>query len=105
MNVSLTRELEALVNRKVKSGMYQTASEVVREGLHLLKERNELETLRREIRIGFEEIERGEYTEYDETTTKDLVADIHARGTARLAAQAAKRKNQKDLDEKPRRHR
>jgi putative addiction module CopG family antidote len=32
MNVSLTRELELLVNSKVKNGMYQTASEVIREG-------------------------------------------------------------------------
>jgi len=31
MNVSLTPELEKLVDRKVSSGMYQTASEVVRE--------------------------------------------------------------------------
>ena len=93
MNVSLTKELESLVNRKVKSGMYQTASEVVREGLRLLKERDQLEELRREIRIGFEEIERGEYTEYDETTIKDLQADIKARGMARLAALEKKRKN------------
>src|SRR5207245_2295592 len=39
MNVSLTPELEALVNEKVKTGLYQTASEVVREALRLLKER------------------------------------------------------------------
>ena len=43
MNVSLTKELEALVNRKVKSGLYQTASEVVREGLRLLDERDQFE--------------------------------------------------------------
>lgn len=73
------------MNQKVKSGMYQTASEVVREGLRLLKERDQLEKLRREIRLGFEAIERGEYEEYDETTVKDLAADIKARGMARLA--------------------
>ena len=39
MNVSPTPELERLVNEKVESGMYQTASEVVREALRLLKER------------------------------------------------------------------
>ena len=35
MNVSLTRELERLVNEKVESGLYQTASEVIRESLRL----------------------------------------------------------------------
>ena len=41
MNVSLTPELEALVNEKVRSGLYQTASEVVREALRLLKLRDD----------------------------------------------------------------
>jgi antitoxin ParD1/3/4 len=40
MNVSLTPELERLVNEKGESGLYQTASEVVREALLLLKERD-----------------------------------------------------------------
>jgi antitoxin ParD1/3/4 len=40
MNVSLTPELERLVNEKVDSGLYQTASEVVREALRLLKDRD-----------------------------------------------------------------
>ncbi len=31
MNVSLTPELEELISRKVKSGMYNSASEVIRE--------------------------------------------------------------------------
>lgn len=39
MNVSLTPRLEAFVRRKVASGLYNNASEVVREGLRLLLER------------------------------------------------------------------
>jgi antitoxin ParD1/3/4 len=41
MNVSLTPELEELVNEKVRSGFYHTASEVVREALRLLKQRDD----------------------------------------------------------------
>ena len=41
MNVSLTPELERLINDKVDTGSYQTASEVVREALRLLKLRDE----------------------------------------------------------------
>jgi putative addiction module CopG family antidote len=33
MNVSLTRELEAVIEKKVKSGLYNNASEVVRDAL------------------------------------------------------------------------
>ena len=38
MNVSLTPELEKFVEQEVSSGLYQTASEVVRAGLRRLKQ-------------------------------------------------------------------
>jgi antitoxin ParD1/3/4 len=41
MNVSLTPELEKFVVKEVRSGLYQTASEVVRAGLRRLKEERE----------------------------------------------------------------
>ena len=51
MNVSLTPELENLVNEKVRGGLYQTASEVVREALRLLKQRDD-EARRADQRAG-----------------------------------------------------
>ncbi len=65
MNVSLTPELEKLVNERVRSGMYSSASEVIREALRLLKEQEDvrqrrLEELRKEIGIGLEQAKRGE---------------------------------------------
>ena len=64
MNISLTPELEQFVNQKVESGKYQTASEVIRDGLRLLLEREELhqkklDELRREIAIGIEQADQG----------------------------------------------
>jgi antitoxin ParD1/3/4 len=53
MNVSLTPELEKFVERKVESGLYNNASEVIREGLRLLKEHDEVRLKWRE------QIERG----------------------------------------------
>ena len=41
MNVSLTPALEKLVRQKVDSGLYNNASEVIREALRLLKESEE----------------------------------------------------------------
>ena len=59
MNVSLTPELEALIAAKVKSGRYQTASEVVREALRVFEEREwlrerKIEALQKEILAGLE---------------------------------------------------
>lgn len=65
MNISLTPQLEKFVERKVKQGSYQTASEVVRAALRLLAERDEkrrleIERLRQEIKVGLDQIEAGE---------------------------------------------
>ena len=48
MQISLTPELEALVRRKLESGLYGDASEVVREALRLLSARDELDRLKLE---------------------------------------------------------
>ncbi len=53
MNVSLTPELEQFVHGKLESGLYNNASEVIREGLRLLKEHDEVRLRWRE------QIERG----------------------------------------------
>jgi antitoxin ParD1/3/4 len=53
MNVSLTAKLEQLVNEKVRSGLYHTASEVVREALRLLKLRDD-EARRADQRAGLQ---------------------------------------------------
>ncbi len=91
MNVSLTPTLEELVQRKVATGLYNSASEVIREALRLLEERDELRkmrlgTLRKEISVGLDQLERGEVSEYDDRSLNSLAADIKAKGRKRLAA-------------------
>lgn len=65
LNVHLTPELEQLIQSKVKSGRYNSASEVVREALRLLEQRDEVFTLRKEeirkqIEEGWQSAKRGE---------------------------------------------
>jgi antitoxin ParD1/3/4 len=61
MNVSLTPELERAVKEKVDSGLYNNASEVIREALrHSLKAEVENEWLKREAAIGFAQLDAGE---------------------------------------------
>ena len=59
MNVSLTPELDKFVAGKVDCGEYATASEVVRDGLRMLKAAEDtrqakLEILREEVRKGYD---------------------------------------------------
>ncbi|MDR3566479.1 MAG: type II toxin-antitoxin system ParD family antitoxin [Syntrophobacteraceae bacterium] len=82
MNVSLTPQLEEMVKRKVESGLYGSASEVMREALRLLEEQDRLqavriEELRAEIKKG---LESGEPTPLD-------VNSVKVRGRERLCAQ------------------
>lgn len=73
MNVSLTPELEQYVQEKVSSGLYYSASEVIREGLRLLKEREQLQQirlqeLRQDIQAG---LDSGEPTSLDMQAVKE----------------------------------
>jgi antitoxin ParD1/3/4 len=77
MNVSLTPELEELISSKLESGMYKNAAEVVREGLRLLKEKEDrrqalIEELRRSIRTGMAQAVRGETVSAPEAKTRIL---------------------------------
>lgn len=80
MNVSLTPELEQLVHEKVQSGRYLSASEVVREALRLLEERDRLrevrlEALREKIAVGIEQGDKGEVIDGEEVF-RELREDI-----------------------------
>ena len=83
MNVSLTPELERFIRDKVKSEMYNTASEVVREAIRLLDERDrlrqfKLERLRIDIQQGIDEADAGLVVEFD-------ADDFVRRGRQRLS--------------------
>jgi antitoxin ParD1/3/4 len=61
MNVSLPEAMEEFVRQKVAIGDYETASEVVREGLRLLKQRDEVwkADVRDRIKQGMDSIRAG----------------------------------------------
>jgi len=68
MNISLTPELERIVKSKVDSGLYNNASEVIREALRRMAEQErieamKLEWLRAEIDRAWQQAERGEFVQ------------------------------------------
>jgi len=80
MNVNLTPQLEDLVRRKVASGMYSSASEVVREALRLMEGQDQLRAarlaqLRNDIQEG---LESGPGEPWDAEETKRLARVRHS---------------------------
>ena len=79
LNVNLTPKLEDMVRQKVAGGLYNNASEVVRDALRLMEARDrlqdaQLEALRQDIAVG---LESGPAEELD-------IEDIKRRGRERL---------------------
>ncbi len=75
MQVPVNGQAEQLIRQKVAGGLYPNPSAVVREALRLLDERDRLETLRAELRIGLEQIERGEVVDFTPELLDELVLE------------------------------
>lgn len=91
MNVSLGLQWEQFVNEKVKSGRYQTASEVLRDGLRLLEQREKalrrmspqtMEELEEMLEVGIKELDAGKGIPGD-VALKDLRQRAATRRRAR----------------------
>ena len=70
VNVSLTPELASFLQCRVRSGQYQTTSEVVREALRLLQHQEAareeaLQSLKAKLRRGADQAHRGELLDGD----------------------------------------
>lgn len=88
MNVSLTPQLQGFVEAKVKSGRYQSSSEVIRESLRLMEQRDQandtaLAEVRRKVSVGLDQARRGELRDGE---------DVFARVRARLDLRSKRRK-------------
>lgn len=68
-NVVLTDHHEKVIDRLVKSGRYQNASEVMREGLRMIEQREQreaakLKALREAANVGFADLEAGRFRDF-----------------------------------------
>src|SRR6202047_4375753 len=111
MNVSITDQLAGYVRKKVKSGRYNNASEVVREALRRMEDDDEralrlakptaediltdlteeqLDSIRRRVRDSIEGMEAGRFLEYEGREGLKMLADgVKARGRKLLARRAS----------------
>lgn len=70
MNIHLDETLDKFVAELLENGLYQSQSEIIRDGLRLLKEREDMrklkrEELQREIQVGIDQLDRGEGVPFD----------------------------------------
>ena len=88
-NLVLTQHLDEFIDHLVASGRYQNASEVMREGLRLMEEREainaeKLRVLRAEIAIGVAEADAGNVTGFDDAEAlRAHVAELGRQARAR----------------------
>jgi len=75
MNVSLTHTLESYVKHKVDSGLYNSASEVIREGLRALQEK-EIDT---KINLGLEQVANGQTVPVDDNFVSSIMSNVEQR--------------------------
>ncbi|MBU6408363.1 MAG: type II toxin-antitoxin system ParD family antitoxin [Alphaproteobacteria bacterium] len=91
-NVVLTDRQNELINTLVDSGKYQNASEVLREGLRLVEQREaqdaaKLAALKEATRLGMASIENGEARTFDDAASLRR----HLKDAAAKAIAGAKR--------------
>lgn len=80
-NVVLTDHHQAVIDRLVKSGRYQNASEVLREGLRLIEQRDEreaakLKALREAASVGFADLDEGRYEDVPGDKLEDYIGSL-----------------------------
>lgn len=88
LNVSLTPELSRFVQSRIRSGKYQSASELVREALRLLEGRDQtasasVQELKKELEVGLAQLRRGEGVDGE-----DFFRRVAARRRAKRARRA-----------------
>jgi len=77
MTITLTDELEELINEKIKGGAYKSADEVIMASLRLLSAKEQgTEALRREILLGIEDIQQGRFMSCTSDSELEEFADI-----------------------------
>ena len=80
-NVVLTDHHEEIIDRLVKSGRYQNASEVLRDGLRLVEQRDVLEAaklaaLQEAAATGFRDIDEGRFQDIADDNLEQVIGGL-----------------------------
>ena len=86
MKIEVSEELARLINCRVQSGEYPSASAVIEKALALLDEQDH--ELRAFIQEGIDALENGDYVEYTDENLHEFFEDVHRRGLEWLKARS-----------------
>jgi antitoxin ParD1/3/4 len=87
----LPPDLSQFVKAEVASGNFPSEEQVVIESLQLFRERKEkTERLRADLQAARDQFVRGEFTEYNPDTLRELFKEIQADGEKRMNASSRK---------------
>lgn len=81
MHISLTPELESRIKAKVETGLYNNASEVIREALRFMETHEDwiheikLARLREQLKVGVDQLDQGKGIEIDSRSALDTLFD------------------------------
>jgi|ERR1700752_4426295 antitoxin ParD1/3/4 len=114
MNVSITDELASYVRKKVKSGRYNNASEVVRDALRRMEEddarairlaqptaeallanvtEQQMDAIRRRVNRSIRQIDEGKFGTYEGAAgLRELASSVKSRGRKRVTRQTSCRR-------------
>jgi antitoxin ParD1/3/4 len=90
MHVSLTPELEKIVKEKVATGLYNNASEVIREALRFMRTNEDLihqmklDGLRRTLAEAERDLEAGRYRVIGQDDIGSFMQEVRDRARAKL---------------------
>ena len=88
-NIALTDHHEKVLADLVRSGRFQNASEVLREGLRLVEQREaqeaaKLKTLQEAAQVGFRDLDEGRHRDVAGDALQSVIEELGQQATERL---------------------
>jgi antitoxin ParD1/3/4 len=92
MTVEIPASFQAFVRTAVASGQFQSEEQMVEEALRLLSQRDRRrEEFRRQVQIGTDQLQRGEYTDFDDESLDEFFEQIKVEGRKELDQESGMR--------------
>lgn len=77
MSISLPPDIEEFIRTEVASGRFESADDLLHEAISILKQReSQRDELRKDIQAAVEQIENGDYFEYDDTSLQGFLDEL-----------------------------
>ena len=87
MTIDIPTEYQSFVQTVIARGTFATEAHVITEALRLLRERERrLDELRKQVQVGLDQLDHGEFDEYDDASLRQFFDEIKAEGRKRLGA-------------------